>query len=119
MFDYHKHGKDKDKNKKRNQNEDNNDKESRGESNKEKEQKRKEETTKETHNHSGINKAKVGEIVRDQQIRLNINCKRKISNSDDSAEYIKEGCVETIGKTPETVSSGGERNSNGEHWQIL
>eukprot|EP00957_Ditylum_brightwellii_P119470 9115032-Ditylum_brightwellii.AAC.2 len=43
----------------------------------------------------------------------------KINESDDLAEYIKESCTEIIGNILEIVLNGGERNSNGKHWQIV
>eukprot|EP00957_Ditylum_brightwellii_P144549 11011121-Ditylum_brightwellii.AAC.2 len=59
-------------------------------------------------------KVKAGKITRDQQIRLNVIYKTQLSKSEDSADYIKEGCAELIGKAIEAVSGGSKRNSNGE-----
>eukprot|EP00957_Ditylum_brightwellii_P137802 10505260-Ditylum_brightwellii.AAC.1 len=80
-----------------------------------KESKRKEETTKENNKHIWISKVKVGKLVRDQQIRLNVNYKTKINKSDDLMKYTKEGCEEIIGKSSEAVLSKGEMNSNAKH----
>eukprot|EP00957_Ditylum_brightwellii_P200367 15275551-Ditylum_brightwellii.AAC.1 len=56
-------------------------------------------------------KITVGSTTRDNQICLNIIYHTCISHMNNSAEYIKEGCADLIGKSIENVSSTGVKYS--------